>query len=126
MAMLQIHRQSAVIVALAVALFGLGGPSAQADDEGTVIGGLVGATYLGWLQVHAVWLPDSVRGHNYGTQLMEIAEAEALRRGCTRSFLETFSFQALPFYEKFGYVVHSRLPNFPIGGARYSLTKNLA
>jgi hypothetical protein len=56
---------------------------------------------------------------------MELAEEEAVGRGCTRVFLETFSFQALPFYEKCGYEVFSRLPDFPPGGARYALTKNL-
>ena len=96
------------------------------DEQGSLVGGLVGATYLGWLQVHTVWLPDDLRGRRYGTRLMGIAEEEALRRGCTRAFLETYSFQALPFYEKCGYVVHSHLPDFPPGGARYALTKNLS
>jgi len=96
------------------------------DEHGALVGGLVGATYLGWLQVHAVWLPDALRGRQYGTELMALAESEAVRRGCTRAFLETYSFQALPFYEKCGYAVHSRLPDFPVGGARYALTKDLA
>jgi GNAT superfamily N-acetyltransferase len=95
------------------------------DADGTLVGGLLGATYLGWLQVHSVWLPDALRGRDYGTQLMAIAEGEAARRGCTRVFLETFDFQALPFYEKCGYAIFSRLADFPPGGARYALTKNL-
>lgn len=95
------------------------------DEHGAVVGGLVGATYLGWLHVHSVWLPDTLRGRRYGTELMALAEAEALRRGCTRAFLETLSFQALPFYEKCGYAVFSRLADFPVGGARYALTKDL-
>jgi len=96
------------------------------DEAGALVGGLLGATYLGWLQVHSLWLPDAVRGRNYGTELMAIAEEEARRRGCTRAFLETFSFQALPFYEKCGYAVFSRLADFPPGGARYALTKHLS
>ncbi|MHB1282723.1 MAG: GNAT family N-acetyltransferase [Metallibacterium scheffleri] len=95
------------------------------DNQGTVVGGLLGATYLGWLQVQAVWLPETLRGLDYGTKLMAVAEQEALRRGCPRVFLETLSFQALPFYEKLGYTVFSRLPDFPVGGTRYALTKNL-
>jgi GNAT superfamily N-acetyltransferase len=95
------------------------------DSVGTLVGGLVGATYLGWLQVHSVWLPDDLRGHGYGTSLMETAEKEAVKRGCTKVFLETLSFQALPFYEKLGYTVFSRLQDFPPGGARYALTKTL-
>jgi hypothetical protein len=90
------------------------------NDQGLVVGGLLGATYLGWLQIHSVWLPDELRGFNYGSELMAIAEGEALRRECSRVFLETYSFQALPFYEKRGYTVISRLPDFPPGGARYA------
>jgi GNAT superfamily N-acetyltransferase len=96
------------------------------NEEGAVVGGLLGATYLGWLQVHSVWLPDTLRGRGYGTELMRLAEGEASRRGCQRVFLETFSFQALSFYEKCGYTVFSRLADFPVGGARYALTKNLS
>ena len=96
------------------------------DQEGKVVGGLVGATYLGWLQIHAVWLSDALRGRGYGTRLMRQAEQEALRRQCPRVFLETLSFQALPFYEKLGYTVVSRIADFPPGGARYALTKLLA
>ncbi|MRW88457.1 GNAT family N-acetyltransferase [Duganella sp. FT80W] len=97
------------------------------DDDGTVLGGLIGATYLGWLQVQAVWVSDALRGSGSGsgTALMRAAEEEAVRRGCPRVFLETLSFQALPFYEKLGYRVHSSLPDFPPGGCRYALTKQL-
>jgi GNAT superfamily N-acetyltransferase len=94
--------------------------------QGDVAGGLLGATYLGWLQVQALWLPDSLRGNGYGKALLRAAETEALRRGCPRAFLETLSFQALPFYEKCGYKVFSKLPDFPPGGARYALTKDLS
>jgi GNAT superfamily N-acetyltransferase len=96
------------------------------DEEGTMVGGLFGATYLGWLQIQAVWMPDELRGLGYGKALLHEAEQEGLRRNCPRVFLETLSFQALPFYEKCGYTVFSRLDDFPPGGARYALTKSLA
>jgi len=95
-------------------------------NDGSVVGGLVGATYLGWLQVQAVWMSDELRGLGYGSELMSAAEDEALRRNCPRVFLETLSFQALPFYEKRGYKVVSQISNFPPGGCRYALTKELA
>ncbi|WP_332856088.1 GNAT family N-acetyltransferase [Duganella sp. S19_KUP01_CR8] len=95
------------------------------DDGGKLVGGLLGATYLGWLQIQVVWLDDSVRGQGYGSELMAIAEREGLRRGVRNVFVETLSFQALPFYEKLGYTVFSRLADFPPGGARYALTKKL-
>jgi ribosomal protein S18 acetylase RimI-like enzyme len=95
------------------------------DKDQTIVGGLVGATYLGWLQVSAVWMSDALRDKGYGTRLMRRAEAEALERQCPRVFLETLSFQALPFYEKLGYKVVNEIADFPPGGARYALTKML-
>ena len=96
------------------------------DAAGAVRGGVFGATYMGWLHVQAIWLDDSLRGSGHGTTLMQLAEKEALRRGCQKAFVETLSFQALPFYEKLGYTVFSTLPGMPAGGARYALTKVLA
>jgi ribosomal protein S18 acetylase RimI-like enzyme len=95
------------------------------DGDKMVVGGLVGATYLGWLQVHALWLPEELRGKGFGGHLLAAAEEEAIRRGCTNATLETFSFQSLSFYEKRGYVVFGKLPNFPVGGAKYFLFKPL-
>lgn len=95
------------------------------DKDQTIVGGLVGATYLGWLQVSALWIPDALRGKGYGTRLMRRAEAEALERQCPRVFLETLSFQALPFYKKLGYTVVNEIVDFPPGGARYAFTKML-
>ncbi|WP_075795900.1 GNAT family N-acetyltransferase [Massilia putida] len=95
------------------------------DRERNVVGGLVGATYLGWLQIQAVWISEALRGKGYGTRLMRQAEDQARERRCPRVFLETLSFQALPFYEKLGYQVVSRIADFPPGGARYALTKML-
>jgi GNAT superfamily N-acetyltransferase len=95
------------------------------NAEGTMVGGLFAATWLGWLAVQAVWLPDDLRGRGHGSTLLELAEKEGLRRGCKQAFLETLSFQALPFYEKRGYTIFSQLKDFPPGGTRYALTKRL-
>jgi GNAT superfamily N-acetyltransferase len=100
---------------------------AARDEDGTVRGGLIGGTYLGWLQVQAIWLEEGARGQGRGGALLDAAEAEAVRRGCPRVFLETLTFQALPFYEKRGYTIVSRVDDFPPGGgSRYALTKMLA
>jgi GNAT superfamily N-acetyltransferase len=95
------------------------------DWEQNVVGGLVGATYLGWLQIQAVWVSEVLRGKGYGSRLMQRAEDEARERHCPRVFLETLSFQALPFYEKIGYKIVSQIADFPPGGTRYALTKML-
>lgn len=45
---------------------------------------------------------ESGRGKDIGTRIMLAAEDEAIKRGCIGSTLDTFSFQALGFYEKLG------------------------
>lgn len=96
------------------------------DAAGKVVGGLSGDTWVGWLQVHALWIADEARGQGMGRELMREAEREAIGRGCTQAFLETLDFQAPAFYEKLGYRVFSRLDGFPPGGARYAMRKALA
>ena len=98
---------------------------AARDAAGEIKGGLIGGVYLGWLTVTVLTLDESLRGQGHGAKLLKLAEEEAVRRGCPRVFLETLSFQSLPFYEKQGYRVHSRLEGFPPGGTRYALTKML-
>jgi GNAT superfamily N-acetyltransferase len=95
------------------------------DKTSSVVGGIFAVTYMRWLHVQVVWLHESLRGHGYGSALMKIAEEEARRRGCNNAFVETLSFQALPFYEKCGYTIFSTLRDMPPGGARYALTKDL-
>lgn len=95
------------------------------DETHTVVGGIFAVTYMSWLHVQVVWLHENLRGHGHGSALMKIAEEEARRRGCKSAYVETLSFQALPFYEKCGYTVFSTLRDMPPGGARYTLTKDL-
>jgi GNAT superfamily N-acetyltransferase len=95
------------------------------DKTSSVVGGIFAVTYMSWLHVQVVWLRESLRGHGHGSALMKIAEEEARRRDCKNAFVETLSFQALPFYEKCGYTIFSTLRGMPPGGARYALTKDL-
>jgi GNAT superfamily N-acetyltransferase len=95
------------------------------DEEGKLLGGILGLTWWGWLRIDIMWLDDAVRGQDWGTCLMQTAEAEALRRGCHHAFLDTMSFQALPFYQKLGYTVFGQLDDLPIGHQMYFLQKAL-
>ena len=92
---------------------------------GAVVGGLLGEVNLGWLFVSALWVDASVRGSGVGSRLMEAAEAEARRRACVGVHLDTFSFQARPFYEKLGFELFGELTDCPPGGAKYYLRKRL-
>lgn len=95
------------------------------DSTQTIVGGLLGETYWQWLYVDIFWLAESCRGQGYGTTMLSTAEQEAIQRGCHQVYLDTFSFQALQFYQKQGYQIFGELPNFPPGHSRYFLTKPL-
>jgi hypothetical protein len=52
-----------------------------------------------------------------------MAEAEARSRGCVGSYLDTFSFQARPFYEKQGYSLFATIADYPPPHSRFFLSK---
>jgi GNAT superfamily N-acetyltransferase len=95
------------------------------DDDGQLQGGLVAITLWRWLHIKELWVAECWRGQDLGTQLMSAAEYEARRRGCHHALLDTFDFQARPFYEKLGYAVFGELSDFPRGHCRYFMSKQL-
>jgi len=96
------------------------------DPGGRVVGGLIGETAWRWLYVDAFWLDEAVRGRGYGRSMLRAAEDRARLRGCTNAYLDTFDFQALPFYRKEGYELYGTLEDFPPGHRRFYLKKSLA
>lgn len=95
------------------------------DADGEVVGGMFGHSGMGWLYIDYLWLHPDQRGNRLGAQLIEHAEAEALRRGCVGVFLYTYSFQAPGFYEKQGFEVMGVLEDCPPGHQRIYLKKRL-
>jgi len=90
-----------------------------------LVGGLVGDTYWGWLEINDFWIDESLRGQGFGRELLLAAETEAIMRGCTRVFLQTYSFQARGFYEKLGYGVVGQLDDYPPGQSFCWMRKEL-
>jgi ribosomal protein S18 acetylase RimI-like enzyme len=95
------------------------------DSGSEVFGGLIGEIHWGWLFVSHLWVAEALRGEGYGTQLMLKAEGEAKQRGCGHVYLDTFSFQALGFYESLGYQIFGTLEDYPPGHQRYFLQKEI-
>jgi GNAT superfamily N-acetyltransferase len=96
------------------------------DPDGRIVGGVVAETGHGWLHISTAWVDEQERGMGLGSQLLAAAEQEGRRQGCHSVYLDTFSFQARPFYERLGYEVFGVLENFPDGHQRYFLRKVLA
>ena len=94
------------------------------DDVG-VIGGLIGNIRWRWLYVAKLWVHERARGRGVGTRLLTTAEDLARSRGCTGASLDTFEYQARPFYEKLGYELFGMLDGYPPGYRQFYLRKRL-
>jgi GNAT superfamily N-acetyltransferase len=97
----------------------------MAKVGGALVGGLIGETGRGFLSVELFWVAAERRGQGLGTRLLTAAEAEARRRGCHSAYLDTYDFQARPFYERLGYRLFGELAGFPGGRRRFYLVKRL-
>ena len=95
------------------------------DSTGTVVGGILGHTRWRWLYIAKLWVDERARGRGLGTRLMAAAEDVARSRGCTDVSLDTFDYQARPFYEMLGYELFGTLEGYPPGSRQYYLRKRL-
>lgn len=96
------------------------------DDEGIVCGGLIGKIYRFCLAIEILWISEEYRGLGYGQSILDEAEKIARLNNCTFIHLDTYSFQALDFYTKNGYVVFGVIDEYSDGIKRYYLKKNIA
>ena len=65
-------------------------PLAVFAREGeSIVAGLAGETYSGWLFIRYLWVSDALRGGGIGRELMAGAESRALERGCHSAWVDT-------------------------------------
>lgn len=95
------------------------------DEAGRVVGGLLGHVRWRWVYVAKLWLPDELRGRGVGTRVMREVESYARRNDCLGIYLDTFEYQALPFYEKLGYEQFGVLEGYPPGYRQFHLRKSI-
>lgn len=98
--------------------------TALKTPSGEVKGGIYALSWAGMLFIKWLWIDEAYRRHGHGRKLMAAAEEEGRRRGCTAVWLDTFEFQARPFYEKLGYSSFGTL-DYPAGFKRFFLQKPL-
>ncbi|AFE56332.1 MULTISPECIES: GNAT family N-acetyltransferase [Rahnella] len=106
------------------------------DENGKKLAGIVAETVGYWMYIKMLWVDETLRGKDVGTQLIREAEEEAKARGCRYSLVDTFSFQARPFYERMGYSMQMALEDYipdsrapddaPSTHTRFFLTKTLS
>lgn len=95
------------------------------NNEGEIVGGVTGAIFWYHLHIDFLWVDHSLRGKGYGKELLERIEASARENHCRLILLDTFSFQAPDFYQKYGYEVVGLVENHPEGHQQYYLEKRI-
>ena len=95
------------------------------DEQDQLRGGITADVWGGWLDINFLWIEESLRGQGFGGQLLAAAEDEGRAHGCRNARVSTFSFQARPFYEGFGYQVVATFEDYPPGHSHYILRKTL-
>lgn len=95
------------------------------DDDGRVIGGATGHASLDWVFLELLFVPEQLRGQGVGSELLARVEAFGLDHSMIGVWLDTFSFQARPFYERHGYEVIATIEDYPLGAQRFFMSKRL-
>ena len=96
------------------------------DEEGNVCGGLQGFMIHKWLRIDIMAVEPSRRGKGLGSELVARAENIAIEQGCAYAFVDTMSYQASGFYERLGFSVVGRIPDWDSHGHdKLYFTKNL-
>lgn len=95
------------------------------EEEGELIGGILGRSLWGTLEIQNLVVKERYRGKGLGKQLMLAAEQVAIERRCKYISLNTFSFQASDFYQSLGYVIFAEEVDYPLGYSKLYLRKVL-
>jgi ribosomal protein S18 acetylase RimI-like enzyme len=95
------------------------------DDAGKIVGGVQGSLWGRSMHIDALWVHETYRGRDFGSRLMKAIEEYSASHGHPLVYLETTSFQALPFYKSLGYVVFGELPGISEGETLFFLKKDV-
>ena len=88
------------------------------DENGTMVGGLIGELKWQWLYVDLFWIDEAHRGAGHGEALLAMAEQAARDNGARGVYLSTMSLQAPGFYPKQGYRECGVMEDYPVAGHR--------
>ncbi|MGI8837223.1 MAG: GNAT family N-acetyltransferase [Pyrinomonadaceae bacterium] len=96
------------------------------DEQRRIIGGVQGMLWGRSMHIDMLWVDESHRGQGHGSKLMTAIENYGATHGYPLIYLETASFQALPFYEGLGYRLFGELSEISEGETMFCLHKVLS
>lgn len=73
------------------------------DTQGKVIGGAVGYIIAEHVRLETFWIPQTMRREGLGQKILHMFEEEGRKKGCEYCQLNTYDWQAEPFYKRYGY-----------------------
>lgn len=94
------------------------------DASGAIRGGAGARDNLGVIEVSVLWIDEDLRGSGWGRSIIDAVVEEGRKLGASKILLDTFDFQARPFYESLGFHVFGVL-EYPTGNSRYYLSRDL-
>lgn len=95
------------------------------NEQGVIVGGVSGFTYLSTLEVEFLWVDEAYRGQKIASRMLADMERRARDAGCQLAHLTTYSFQAPLFYQKQGYELCGEVSGFPDDIRLHLLKKQL-
>ena len=95
------------------------------NDDGRIVGGVQGMLWGRSLHIDVLWVDEKHRGEGLGSRLMTAIEDYGREHNHPLVYLETASFQALPFYKGLGYSIFGELPDITTGHTLFFLKKEL-
>lgn len=81
------------------------------NHNGELSGGLTGFIRSTVCYINLVFIDESFRHQKLGSKIIEQVENFARHHECRKIDLETYEFQALPFYQKLGFHILGHIPN---------------
>ena len=93
--------------------------------EDKVVGGVVADVFGQGAHIALLWVDEPLRNKGYGSELVNLAEQEARKLGCTLVHTDTYGFEAMSLYKKLGYEVFGALEDYTAGYGKYFLKKSL-
>ena len=95
-------------------------------DNQEFIGGVYGwIDHCNWIWLDLLFVQEKHRGKDVATRLLQEVEKFGKSNNVIGLKTETWSFQALDFYKKFGFEVYGQLDDYPLGATDYCLKKKL-
>ncbi len=96
------------------------------DEQQQLIGGICGRTVYNQLLIEILWVDPAYRAPGIGQQLLLQLEQQALLRGCLAAQVDTLSFQAPDFYQKYVYEIAGKISQVANSPTRYFLVKHFS